>query len=87
MLERVHYDDGSGNSTLVSFLLSGGGAFTSVMALTADNSLVFNGDLVYRIDVAANTLTRLFEVLGAGYNGGVTYDAAVPSLPETRLLV
>jgi hypothetical protein len=41
------HDDGSGNSTLVSFQLSGSGAFTSVMALTVPGAPAFNGGLVY----------------------------------------
>src|SRR6266568_5966508 len=41
------HDDGSGNSTLVSILPGGGGAFNSVLALTAANAPAFNGGLVY----------------------------------------
>jgi hypothetical protein len=41
------HDDGSGNSTLVSFQLSGGGAFTSVLALVVAGSPAFNGGMVY----------------------------------------
>jgi hypothetical protein len=92
-------DDGSGHSTLVSIDPSGGGAFTSVLALTANTAGTpdFNGGLVYdtadgnfygignfstgasnfyRINVGTSTITRLFEVLGAGYTGGVAYNYA-----------
>ena len=40
-------EDSFGDSELVSFLPNGGGAYTSVLALTAANAPLFNGGLTY----------------------------------------